>query len=39
MHRMLASALLPLSLLSAAPLMAQDAAPKMSPEQAAMMLA
>lgn len=37
MHRMLASALLPLSLLAALPLLAQDAPPKMSPEEAAMM--
>jgi hypothetical protein len=37
MHRTLASALLPLSLLASAPLLAQDAPPKMSPEQAAMM--
>ncbi|MFD0738456.1 DUF1579 domain-containing protein [Lysobacter koreensis] len=37
MHRLLASALLPLSLLASAPLLAQDAPPKMSPEQAAMM--
>ena len=39
MHRMLASALLPLSLLAALPLLAQDAPPKMSPEEAAMMAA
>ena len=39
MQRVLASALLPLSLLAAPPLLAQDAAPKMSPEQAAMMQA
>lgn len=39
MHRMLASALLPLSLLATAPLLAQDAPPKMSPEQAKMMQA
>ena len=39
MQRMLASALLPLSLLATAPLLAQDAPPKMSPEEAAMMQA
>ena len=39
MHRMFASALLPLSLLATTPLMAQDAPPKMSPEEAAMMAA
>jgi hypothetical protein len=39
MHRMLASALFPLSLLATAPLLAQDAQPKMSPEEAAMMAA
>ena len=39
MHRMLASALFPLSLLATAPLLAQDAPPKMSPEEAAMMAA
>lgn len=37
MHRMLASTLLPLSLLVATPLLAQEAAPTMSPEEAAMM--
>ena len=39
MHRMLASALFPLTLLTTAPLLAQDAPPKMSPEEAAMMAA
>ena len=39
MHRMLASALFPLSLLATAPLLAQDAPPKMSAEEAAMMAA
>lgn len=39
MHRMLASALLPLSLLATAPLLAKEPPPKMSPEQAAMMQA
>ena len=39
MHRTLASALLPLSLLAALPVLAQDAPPKMSPEEAAMMQA
>lgn len=37
MNRMLASALLPLSLLATPSILAQDAPPKMSPEQAAMM--
>ena len=39
MHRNLASALLPLSLFAAMPLLAQDAPPKMSAEEAAMMQA
>lgn len=39
MNRTLASALLPLSLFAALPLLAQDAPPKMSPEEAAMMQA
>lgn len=39
MHRTLASALLPLSLFAALPVLAQDAPPKMSPEEAAMMQA
>ena len=39
MHRSLASALFTLSLLPSAPLLAQDAPPKMSPEEAAMMAA
>ncbi|MGH8077509.1 MAG: DUF1579 domain-containing protein [Lysobacter sp.] len=39
MQRILASALLPLSLFASAPLLAQDAPPKMSPEEAAMMQA
>jgi hypothetical protein len=39
MHRMLASTLLPLSILVAAPLLAQDAPTEMSPEEAAMMQA
>ena len=39
MHRMLASALLPLSLLAALPGIASDAPSKMSPEEAAMMAA
>jgi hypothetical protein len=37
MHRKFASALLPVSLLAAAPLMAQDAPPGMTPEMARMM--
>ena len=39
MYRTLASTLLPLSLLAALPVLAQDAPPKMSPEEAAMMQA
>ena len=39
MHRNLASALLPLSLFAALPVLAQDAPPKMSAEEAAMMQA
>lgn len=39
MHRKFASALLPLSLVATAPLLAQDAPPAMSPEDAAMMAA
>ena len=39
MHRKLASSLLPLSLVVALPALAQDAPPKMSPEEAAMMAA
>ena len=39
MHRLLASALLPLSLLAALTALAQDAPPKMSPAEAAMMKA
>ena len=39
MHRKFASALLPLSLAAALPVLAQDAPPKMSPEEAAMMAA
>ena len=39
MHRTLVFALLPLSLFAALPVLAQDAPPKMSPEEAAMMQA
>ncbi|MFC7300394.1 DUF1579 domain-containing protein [Cognatiluteimonas weifangensis] len=39
MHRMLAAALLPLSLAAALPALAQDAPPQLSPEEAAMMQA